>query len=97
MTIRRIVNEDRKTLGRNALRRKGTEVFSPARPTKVKPEPDDLIITANEGDRLDALASKFYGSSRLWFVIASVNNLTNGSMHIKPGTQLRIPSRDRVV
>ena len=97
MTIRRIVNEDRKILGRNALRGKGKEVFLPARPTKVLPELDDLIITANEGDRLDALASKFYGSPRLWFVIASVNGLAKGSMHIKPGTQLRIPSRDRVV
>lgn len=97
MTLRRIVRENRKILGRNALRGEGVEVFSPARTTKVKQEADDLIITAHEGDRLDALASKFYGSSRLWFVIASVNNLTNGSMHIKPGTQLRIPSKDRVV
>ena len=97
MTIRRIVNEGRKILGRSALRAQGKEVFLPARPTKILPEPDDLIITANEGDRLDALASKFYGSPRLWFVIASVNNLTKGSMHIKPGTQLRIPSRSRVI
>lgn len=97
MTIRRIVNEGKKILGRNGLRSKGKEVFLPARPTKVLPEPDDLIITANEGDRLDALASKFYGSPRLWFVIASVNNLTKGSMHIKPGTQLRIPSRSRIL
>lgn len=97
MAIERIVNKDTRILGRNELRQKGTDVFTASRPTKVLPAQDDLIITANEGDRFDNLAAQFYDSPRLWYVIASVNNLTNGSMHIVPGTKLRIPARTRVV
>ncbi len=97
MAIDRVVNEDSKVLKRGELRRSGTEVFTAARTTKVRPASDDLIITANEGDRLDNLASQFYGSPRLWYVIASVNDLANGSMHVTPGTRLRIPARTRVV
>ena len=97
MAFSRNVKEEIRTLGRNELRKEGTEVLSATRPTKIQPRTDDLIITANEGDRLDNLAARFYGSPRLWFVIASVNNLNNGSMHIPPGTEVRIPLKSRVV
>ena len=97
MAINRNVNEEIKSLGRNALRKEGIQVFTSTRPTKIQERSDDLIIIANEGDRLDNLASKFYGSPKLWYVIASVNNLNNGSMHITPGTKVRIPAKSRVV
>ncbi len=97
MTAFRYVKTETKILGKGSLRGEGTRVFKSTRPTKIKESIDDLIITADEGDRLDLLANKFYGSSALWFVIASVNNLTNGSMHITPGTQVRIPAKNRVV
>ena len=97
MAINRNVNEEIKALGRNALRKEGIQVFTSTRPTKIQERSDDLIIIANEGDRLDNLASKFYGSPKLWYVIASVNNLNNGSMHITPGTKVRIPAKSRVV
>ena len=97
MAIKRNIREDTKTLNRNALRKEGIEVFTSTRPTKVGERLDDISVIANEGDRLDNLAFKFYGSSRLWFVIASANNLNNGSMHIPPGTEVRIPAKSRVV
>jgi nucleoid-associated protein YgaU len=97
MAINRNVKEEIKTLGRNELRKEGIRVLASTRPTKVKERGDDLIIVANEGDRLDNLAAKFYGSPRLWYVIASVNNLNNGSMHITPGTEVRIPVKSRVI
>ena len=97
MAINRNVNEKIKALGRNALRKEGIQVFTSTRPTKIQERSDDLIIIANEGDRLDNLASKFYGSPKLWYVIASVNNLNNGSMHITPGTKVRIPAKSRVI
>lgn len=97
MAINRNVDEKIKTLGRNALRKEGIKVFTSNRPTKVQERNDDIIITANEGDRLDNLAAKFYGSPRLWYVIASLNNLNNGSMHITPGTEVRIPVKSRVI
>jgi nucleoid-associated protein YgaU len=97
MAIKRTINDDTKVLGSNDLRRSGTEVYRAARPIKIKVAADDSIIIANEGDRLDLLATKFYGSPRYWFVLASVNDLVNGSMHVKPGTQLRIPAKNRVL
>ncbi len=97
MTIRRYESKNTKILPNNSLRGTGTEVFKSTRPVKIESAQDDVILIANEGDRLDILASRFYGSPRLWFVIASVNNLTNGSMHIKPGTSIRIPAKNRVV
>ncbi len=97
MGFNRNVKETIRALGRNELRKQGIQVFSATRPTKIQERSDDLLIIANEGDRLDNLAAKFYGSPRLWFVIASVNNLNNGSMHIPPGTEVRIPIKSRVI
>lgn len=97
MAVKRFVNKETKLLGVADLRGKGVRVFQSTRPTKIEKRIDDLIITVNEGDRMDLLANKFYGSPSLWFVIASVNNLTNGSMHIPVGTQLRIPVKNRII
>lgn len=97
MTVSRFVNTTTKLLDIGGLRGKGTRVFRSTRPTKVEERIDDVIITVDEGDRMDLLANKFYGSPKLWFVIASVNNLTNGSMHIPVGTQIRIPAKNRIL
>ena len=42
-------------------------------------------------DRLDLLANKFYGTPRLWWIIAQANNIGDGTFTIKAGTKLRIP------
>lgn len=97
MSLARYNKSNTKTLTTNELRKLGATVYQSMIPVKILPEDDDSIITANAGDRFDALAAKFYGSSALWYVIASVNNLDNGEMHIKPGTQLRIPSIHRIL
>ncbi len=97
MAINRNVKEEVRVLIRNELRKEGIQVFTPTRPTKVQPRSDDLIVIANEGDRMDNLAAKFYGTPRLWYVIASVNDLNNGSMHIPPGREVRIPLKSRVI
>ena len=96
ISMQRYNTTQTKTLGPGDVRKLGTEVYRSTTPLKVEPQDDDTLITVNAGDRLDALAARFYGSPALWFVLASVNNLTNGSMHITPGTQLRIPSVTRV-
>lgn len=59
---------------------------------KIAPTEDDLYIIADEADKLDVLANKYYGSPRYWWVIAIANNLNDASVYITPGTQLRIPS-----
>ena len=54
------------------------------------PESDtDLHLIAQDGDRCDNLAFRFYGNSKLWWFIARVNHLTTNN--IPAGTSLRIP------
>lgn len=97
MATKRYVSTNTKILGSSDIRGKGTTVYRTTLPTKVDPADDDVIVTPDEGERLDFLAAKYYGSPVYWYILASVNNLTNGSMHIPPGTQLRIPNRSRVI
>tara|TARA_R100000231_G_scaffold139288_1_gene119966 strand:+ start:4982 stop:5251 length:270 start_codon:yes stop_codon:yes gene_type:complete len=58
---------------------------------KVEEKNTDLYFIAQEGDRCDNLASRFYGDSRLWWFIAKVNNLNTNN--IPAGVSLRIPLR----
>ena len=51
---------------------------------------DDMYFIAQEGDRLDNLAFRFYNDSALWWFIARVNNLK--TMNVPAGTSLRIPA-----
>jgi hypothetical protein len=52
---------------------------------------DDFYIISTVGDRYDTLALKFYGDSKLWWIIASANNMTKASLVTEPGIQIRIP------
>jgi nucleoid-associated protein YgaU len=51
-----------------------------------------LTITAQDGDRFDSLATKYYKDASKWWIIAKANNLLNGTMMVPGGTQLVIPS-----
>lgn len=51
---------------------------------------DDIYIYAQEGDRLDVLAYKYYKDQTAWWIIAVANQIS-GTMSVPPGTQLRIP------
>ena len=50
-----------------------------------------MYFIAQEGDRCDNLAYRFYGSPELWWFIARVNNLS--ANNIPAGTSLRIPRK----
>lgn len=53
---------------------------------------NDIYVITNSGDRLDLLAQQFYGDSSLWWIISIANtNLSQNSLFIPEGTQLRIP------
>tara|TARA_R110000824_G_scaffold325012_1_gene511925 strand:- start:35 stop:310 length:276 start_codon:yes stop_codon:yes gene_type:complete len=56
---------------------------------KVPERNNDMYFIAQEGDRCDNLAFRFYGDVTLWWFIAKVNNLT--ANNIPAGTSLRIP------
>lgn len=58
----------------------------------LQPKSSDIYIYVNSGDRLDLLASKYYGDVTFWWVIADANPGTfKGSFNILPGTRIRIP------
>ena len=44
-----------------------------------------------DGDRLDALAGRFYGDGTLWWVIAAASNV-GWWLQIPPGTRILIPN-----
>lgn len=56
-----------------------------------------LIYQVREGDRLDALATRFFHDPRKWWLIADANpDVLTPEQLLVPGRQLRIP-RDRNV
>jgi len=59
---------------------------------EIPTSPDDVYIQITTTERLDLLANKFYDDVTAWPVIAAANNLGKGSLYIKPGTVLRIPT-----
>ena len=57
---------------------------------KVEEKNSDSYFIAQDGDRCDNLAVRFYGDSTLWWFIARTNNLTTNN--IPAGTSIRIPA-----
>ena len=57
---------------------------------KVEEKNTDSYFIAQQGDRCDNLANRFYGNPNLWWFIAQVNNLKTNN--IPAGTSLRIPT-----
>ena len=58
---------------------------------KVPKRDTDTYFIAQQGDRLDLLANRFYGSPTLWWFIAHVNHLKG--INVPAGTSLRIPAK----
>jgi nucleoid-associated protein YgaU len=58
--------------------------------SSIPEQNSDVYFIAQEGDRCDNLANRFYGDTSLWWFIAKVNNLKTNN--IPAGTSLRIPS-----
>ena len=59
---------------------------------QIPPSEDDFYIVSTIGDRYDTLAVEYYGDSKLWWIIASANNMTKASLVLEPGVQIRIPA-----
>jgi nucleoid-associated protein YgaU len=59
---------------------------------------DDNYVITTSGDRLDLLAYQYYKDPELWWVISIANNnINNGFLFPKPGTQLRIPANPSAI
>ena len=72
---------------------KGNNYYQTTIYKKVEEKNSDGYFIAQEGDRCDNLANRFYGDSTLWWFIAKVNNLTTNN--IPAGTSLRIPANTK--
>jgi hypothetical protein len=64
---------------------------------KIKPTDNDFYIISEQSDRLDILATKYFGDKSLWWIIAIANNLNDATFFINPGTQLRIPGNVSII
>lgn len=55
---------------------------------------DDIYVIATDTDRLDTIANLYYGDSSLWWIISVANSnvISQGTIFVAPGTQLRIPT-----
>ena len=71
----------------------GKQIYKTVKYPEVPRSPNDIYVYTTIGDRLDSIASKYYGDSSLWWVISISNdNLPQNSLTPPVGTQLRIPS-----
>lgn len=70
----------------------GEQVYSSTLYPRIKRSDTDLYIRAVDGDRLDNLAFKYYKNAGLWWIIAQANHIGKGTLKIKAGLQLRIPT-----
>jgi len=67
--------------------RRGTLIYP-----HIPENAEDIYVITTVGDRLDVLASSYYGDSSLWWIIASANpSIRRDSLNVAPGIQLRIP------
>ena len=60
-------------------------------PPTIDRQPQDIYFYSVQGDRLDLIADEYYGDASKWVILASANQLGRGTLHIEPGTQIRIP------
>ena len=75
--------------GTRIQKRKGSRNYSTTIYNKVDESDTDMYFIAQDGDRCDSLAQRFYNDANLWWFVARVNNLK--TMNIPAGTSLRIP------
>ena len=76
------------------LKRRFTNIKYPA----ILTSPSDIYVYTTQGDRYDILALNYYNDSSLWWVINRANpNQPSDSLYPIIGTQLRIPSANRIL
>jgi hypothetical protein len=70
----------------------GPRYYATVKYPEVPLSEQDIYVITNQGDRLDLLASQYYGDPTLYWVISIANdNLTQGTITIPEGSQIRIP------
>jgi hypothetical protein len=72
----------------------GTLYYKPNFYPSIPLDINDIYVLTSFEDRLDLLAHQFYKDVRLYWIISTANPdaIDFGSLFIKEGTQLRIPT-----
>ena len=78
------------------IKRGKKSVLKPTLYPKIPLRDDDIYIFSRESDKLEHLSYRFYNTPEYWWVIAKANNISNGSIYLKPGRQLRIPDLNSI-
>jgi phage tail protein X len=68
-------------------------VYKTVRYPDVPLSENDIYVYTVQGDRFDILAQQYYNDSSLWWAISIANdNLSQNSLVIPEGIQIRIPA-----
>ena len=71
--------------------------YSNTKYPEVPRDSSDIYVYTGRGDRYDTLATQYYNDSSLWWIIPIANsNQTPDSLIPNIGSQLRIPSNERI-
>ena len=71
----------------------GKRMYQTVRYPEIPLNNDDIYVYSSKGDRFDILAQQYYSNSSYWWVISIANEtLSQNSLTIPEGTQIRIPS-----
>ena len=71
----------------------GRTIYQTVKYPEIPLNPNDIYVIANKADRYDILANQYYSDSSLWWVISTANNnVTQNSLYLPEGVQLRIPA-----
>ncbi|MBT6938590.1 MAG: hypothetical protein HN982_13525 [Candidatus Marinimicrobia bacterium] len=69
----------------------GNRVMKTTLYPEIRINDGDRFVYPIDGDRLESLAHRYYGDSTLWWIIATANNIRDGSFGLPPDEKLRIP------
>lgn len=71
---------------------RGVEFFAPPEIPEIVPQHDDVEYVVQARDRLDVLARRWYGTTRLDWLLAVANGVDDFTIDLTVGQTLRIPS-----
>jgi len=74
------------------MKRGKKTVRKPTLYPKIPLRDDDIYIFSKESEKLEHISYRFYNTPEYWWVIAKANNISNGTIFLEPGKQLRIPN-----
>jgi hypothetical protein len=70
--------------------------FDRSQPPSIQPDVTDKLYVVKEGDVLDNMATAEYGKPQIKWVIQWINEIRLEPVYLIPGTEIRLPTRERL-